>query len=491
MRIAIAHIGQETCSFTPTRTTIDTFRQYGLYEGAEILTKLAEVGTIGGFLAAVREEAIDLTPLPLLHAWAGANGLLTPETLAYLAERLEALLRAALPIDGFFFSQHGAAAAENEPDVEGHLLAVARRVLGPDIPIVGPLDHHGNVTQRMIALQDGLVAHRTQPHLPFETGKLAAHQLFGIVRGAIKPTVAWRKIPMIAHQEQFLTSRGPMKEWFDRARAYEQQPGVVSVSPFPIQPWLDVPEGGWSTVVITNNDQALAEQIADEHAQMAWAMRARFWEYESIPVADAVRRALAAPRGLIILSDTGDSVFGGAPGDSTQILHELLRQGVHAQHDQRALVPIVDAETVAAAVQAGQGNTVTLAAGGKLAPAFHQPAPLTARVTAIGGGRIAAEVIGLESFDMGRAVLLEAGGLSLVVSEREGVGGNHPAVYRHFGVEPAQAKLAVLKTASNFQYYADMTAEIIRANTPGPTMSQLAEFDWQHLPRPIYPLDRE
>ncbi|MEZ4622911.1 MAG: M81 family metallopeptidase [Caldilineaceae bacterium] len=430
MRIAIAHIGQETCSFTPTRTTVETFRQYGLYEGDELLRKLAEVGTVGGFLAAAAEERIDLTPLPLLHAWAGANGLLTTATLAYLEERLVTLLEAALPIDGFFFSQHGAAAAENEPDVEGYLLAAARRVLGPQIPIVGPLDHHGNVTQRMIDLQDGLVAHRTQPHLPFDTGKLAAHQLFAIVRGEIKPTMAWRKIPMIAHQEQFLTSRGPMKVWFDRARAYEAQPGVVAVSPFPIQPWLDVPEGGWSTVVITNNNQALAEQIAEEHAQLAWDLRERFWEYASIPVDEAVRRALAAPRGLVILSDTGDSVFGGAPGDSTQILHELLRQGVHQQSAQRVLVPIVDAATVATAIQAGQGATVAVAVGGKLAPAFHQPAPLTARVAAIGGGRIEAEVIGLESFDMGRAVLLEAGGLSLVVSEREGsaaiIGGLSP-----------------------------------------------------------------
>lgn len=350
MRIAIAHTGQETCSFTPTRTTIDTFRQYGLYEGLEMLTKLAEVGTIGGFLAAAREEGIYLTPLPLLHAWAGANGPLTPETLAFLEKRLETLLQAVPPIDGFFFSQHGAAAAENEPDVEGHLLAVARRVLGPDIPIVGPLDHHGNVTQCMIDLQDGLVSHRTQPHLPFETGNLAAHQLFTILRGEVKPTIAWRKIPMIAHQEQFLTSRVPMKEGFDRARAYEEQPNDVSVSPFPMQLWLDVPEGGWSMVVITNNDQALSEQIAEDHAIWAWSLRARFWEYESTPVDEAVGRALAAVRsqtassGLTILSDTGDSVFGGAPGDSTQILHDLLRQGVHQQDTQRALVPIVDTE---------------------------------------------------------------------------------------------------------------------------------------------------
>lgn len=485
MRIAIAHIGQETGSFTPTRTTLETFRQFGLYEGDEVLTKMRGVGPIGGFLAAAEEEGIDLVPLPIIQAWGGANGPLTAETLAWLAEKLVSGLQQVLPIDGFFFSQHGAAAAENEPDVEGHLLTAVRRVLGPHTPIIAPLDHHGNMTQRMIDHLDGLVAHRTQPHLPFETGKLAAHLLFATVRGDVTPTMAWRKIPMITHQEQFLTSSGPMKAWFDRARAWEKVTGVLAVSPFPMQPWLDVPEGGWSVVVVTNNDETLAQQIADELAGMAWAMREQFMVYESIPPAEAVQRAVAAERGLVVLSDTGDSVFGGAPGDSTHILRELLRQGV----DQPTLVPIVDAEVVQSAIAQGVGGVINVPLGGKLATAFHQPVPVNGRVAAIGGGRIQAEVVGMESFDMGRAVLLEVGAINIVVSEREGVGGNHPAVYRHFGLEPAATKIIVLKTASNFQYYADMTNAIIRVNTPGPTMSHLEEFAWQQLPRPIWPLD--
>lgn len=485
MRIAIAHIGQETGSFTPAHTTIDTFRSFGLYEGDEILQKMRAIGPIGGFLAAAAEEQLSYTPLPVIQAWGGAHGPLTAETLLFLEERLVSGLQRILPVDGFFFSQHGAAAAENDPDVEGYLLAAARRVLGPQVPIVCPLDHHGNVTQRMMDRINGLVAHRTQPHLPFDTGKLAAHQLFAILRGEIKPTIAWRKIPMLAHQEQFLTSHGPMKEWFDRARAYEALPGVVSVSPFPMQPWLDVPEGGWATVVITNNDQALAERLADEHAHMVWEMRDRFWVYESIPVEQAVRQAVATERGLVILSDTGDSVFGGAPGDSTQILRELLRQQV----TQPVLLPIVDAEAVELAVTAGVGATLHLQLGGKLATAFHQPVAVTAKVAAIGGGRIEAEVVGMESFDMGRAVQLEAGTIKLVVSEHEGIGGNHPIVYRHFGIEPATAKMVVMKTASNFQYYTEMASTIIRVDTLGPTMSHLEQFDWQQVPRPIYPLD--
>ena len=43
-----------------------------------------------------------------------------------------------------------------------------------------------------------------------------------------------------------------MKRWFDRAREMESLPGVASVSTFPIQCWLDVPEGGWTTVVVTD-----------------------------------------------------------------------------------------------------------------------------------------------------------------------------------------------------------------------------------------------
>jgi len=486
VRIAIAHVAQESCSFTPARTSIDSFRRYGLYEGAEILDKLRGIGPIGGFLAEGEEQQIAYTPLPLLHATGGAaGGPLTAATLDYLEERLTVTLERVLPVDGLFLSLHGAAAAENDPDVEGHLLASVRRILGSSIPIVSSFDHHGNVTQRMIDMLDGLVAHRTQPHSPYETGLLAARQLFAILRGDLKPTIAWRKIPMLAHQEQYATARGPMKRWFDQARAYEAEPGVMSVSPFPMQPWLDVPEGGWATVVVTNDDLALAERIADEHAHMAWQMRDQFWAYDSIPVEVAVRQAAAAERGVVLLSDTGDSVFGGSPGDSVHILGEMMRQGV----TQPAFLTVVDPGVVEAAVTAGIGSAITVQLGGAVATAFHQPMTVSVRVAAIRSGPIEVEVVGMESFDMGRTVLLEAGSIRIVVSEWVGIGSNHPIVFRSLGLEPAAAKMIVMKTAANFQYYADMTSAVIRVDSPGPTMSHLEQFEWTQVPRPIYPLD--
>ena len=485
MRIAIAKFGQETSSFSPVPTTLDTFKLYGLDEGHEILEKSRGVGPIGGFLDVAQREGLDWRPVPLIRGWAGASGIITADTLRYFEEKLVQGIKAAEPVNAFYFDLHGAGQAENEPDSEGYLLQVLRHVLGDDVPMVISLDHHANVTQLMVDSVAGLVADRTQPHRPFETGQLAAKMLLALLRGEIRPTIAWQKIPMIIHQEQFLTGQGPMKEWFDLAREMETRPGVISASTCPLQPWLDVPEGGWSAIVMTDDDRPLAETLTAELANKAWSLRTEFTRLDSIPPEAAIRRAVAAANGLVILSDTGDSVFGGATGDSTCILKELLRQQV----TEIALVPMVDPEVVETAVAAGFGSEITVSIGGKLDSRFSQPVEITARVAGFGGGRLEADIVGFESFDMGRAVLLEVGTIKIVASEQSGIGGNHPIVYRHFGLEPGDAKMIVLKTASNFQGYDGLVSEVIRVDTPGMTMSHLEEFDWVRLPRPIYPLD--
>jgi len=410
---------------------------------------------------------------------------LTAETLHHFAKKIADGLKAAGPLDAMYFALHGAAVADGVHDTEAYLLYIVRQVIGEEVPLVISLDHHANLTQAMVAQVDALVGHRTQPHDQYETGVLAGRLLLGILRKQLEPVMAWRKIPLITHQEQFLTAHGPMKAWFDLAREMETRPGVLSTSNFPMQPWLDVPEGGWATAVVTNGDQALAEELADELADRAWALREEFCRLDSISPQEAVRRAQEAEKGLVILSDTGDSVFGGATGDSTTILAELVRQEVSSL----ALVPMVDPETVEAAIAAGVGGTLTVMVGGKLDPNFGTPLELTAEVVAIGGGRFDVNMLGFESFDLGQAVLLAVGAIRILVTEKRGIGGNHPSVYEHFDIDLADAKMVVLKTASNWQFYQQWISEVIRVDTPGGTTSHLEELPWQHLPRPIYPLD--
>ena len=485
MRVVVAEISQETDTFSSLSTTLEDFEQNGLYFGDEILEKMRGVGELGGFLAASEKEARELEIVPIVRANALAGGRVTREALQFLEEKLVSGLRKAKPIDGIFLSLHGAAAAEQVDDVEGYLLKALREEVGDDIPVVVPLDHHANVTQLMVESADVLVGHETQPHDPFETGVKSAKIFFDLLMGKISPTVAWEKIPMITHQEQYLTSRGPMKQWFDLAREMEKRRGVVSISNFPMQCWLDVSEGGWSTVVHTDNDPDLARALAVELAEKAWDLREAFWVLESVSPEEAVRRAVHAKRGLVVLSDTGDSVFGGASGDSTCLLNEMLRQRITCT----ALLPMFDPEVVNAAIRAGKGSVITVDIGGKFDSKFSKPVRITGRVIDIGDGRLKASVGGLESFDMGRTALLEVGSIKVVVSERRGIGGNHPIVYTRFGVDPAEAKMVVLKTASNFQYYGSMMSELIRVDSPGPTTSHLDRLSWTRVPRPMYPLD--
>lgn len=485
MRIGVISVSQETDTFNPSLTTLEHFAAFGIEHGQAIFDKLGEVGAVGGYLKAARERG-GVDSVPIFKARSVAGGRISSEALAYFVQEIEKGLDEAGQLDGLALYLHGACSAEGLDDVDGHLLEVARNKLGSDVPIVIGLDHHANVTRKMVELSDGLVGHRTQPHDPFDTGYLTAHMLFKIVAGEVKPTVAYRKIPLISHQEQYLTSRHPMKTWFDRARQMEAEDSrVVQISNFPMQPWLDVEEGGWSTVVVTDDDQELAERLADELGDLAWSMREEFQLKVSLPVDEAIRQAEAEPRGVIVLSDTGDSVLGGAGGDSTVLIREMLAQGITGP----ALVPLVDPGIGEKLDESQVGQTVTVEVGGSVAR-MHEPITLTGRLAFFGpkvlhiGGGFYNPVV-----DLGYSAVLEVPCGVVVVTQFPGVGGTHPEMYRNFGIEPADFKMAVVKTASNFQWFGDISSGVIRVDSPGPTQSGIASLPWERIPRPVYPLD--
>jgi microcystin degradation protein MlrC len=461
MRFALIHVGQETNDFNPVPTTLRDFRSFGLFEGAEVLEKGSGIGQVGGYLEAIGKSGRRVETVPILRAWAGAGGRITVEARDFFDDRIREGLRAAGRLDGIAMQLHGACAAHGEDDVEGAQIELARSIVGPDLPIVVSLDHHANVTEKMVALSTAIVGHRTQPHDPFDTGRIGAELLLRIAAREVRPAMAWRKLRLITHQEQFLTSN------------------------YPMQPWLDVAEGGWASVVVTDGDRALAERLADELADLAWSMRDEFQKKDAVAVDDAVRMADAEPRGVVVLSDTGDTVFGGAAGDSNLILESILRLKARGP----AIIPLISPGAASRLAAAGEGARVTLQIGGDSAPEFFRPLEVTGVVRRVGGGVVPIAEHHQREVDMGRTVVFEVGPVTLLVSELRGVAGNLPDVYRAFGVEPAAFKMAVLKTASNFQYFAPISSRVIRVDTRGPGQSDVEGLPWRRVPRPIYPLD--
>src|SRR5437762_3322494 len=122
MRLAIAEVSQETGSFLPARSTLQTFRDGILAYDDEMLEAFRDRLEVGGALAAGRERG-DVEWVPLLAAWALPWGTLVHEEYETLRAELLRRLEAAGPLDGMLLVLHGALATDRLGDPEGDLLA--------------------------------------------------------------------------------------------------------------------------------------------------------------------------------------------------------------------------------------------------------------------------------------------------------------------------------------------------------------------------------
>ena len=376
--------------------------------------------------------------------------------------------------------------AEGDEDASGTVLAAARELLGAGVPIVASLDLHANVTEKMIAASDALVAYHTCPHVDlYETGAAGMRLLLDIIRGEVKPVTGYCQLPLIAPPENSITLEGPFREVMEIALEFESHPDILSVSVFYVQPWLDLSNIGCSVLVVADGDQQLADEVAEQIADEFWRRRRRFY-VDLTPLADAVRAAVSAPKGPVILADGADAPSGGAPGDSPAILSALLAAGVDAE----TLINIVDPAAVDSAIKAGVGNEVSLRVGAWSSDMW-EPAEITGRVLQVSDGAFRFTGPGYRGreFHRGRTVLLQSGSIYLQMMERPVFQGD-TALYTSLGLDPRKAQIVVVKTPSAFRVdYGPFAAEIILVDAPGATSSNLQSFNWRNLPRPFYPFD--
>jgi microcystin degradation protein MlrC len=482
MKIALVQIVQETDTFTPGTTGLDTFAERALEEGPEVLA-----GELGPWNTGVTQVLgtwpVDVELVPIIRAVAVAGPPLTNDALADLIGRTVRRLTAVGPVDGVALIVHGACIAEDGRSADAQIAAAVRAAVGPDVPISTGVDHHGHLTQPLLDAVDTLVAHRTQPHDLVDTGAMTARLLGDMLLRGVRPVMTWRHLPMVTHQEQYVTASGPMGDWFARARELERTDGVLAISLLPMQPWLDVEGGGWSVLVVADAASPVdGAALADELADLAWNRREEFMVRGSRPIADAVETALADD-GLTLISDLGDSVFGGSSGESTVLLEALLA----AAPDRPVLVPLRDPASVAVLADQAVGAEVDVSVGAEDRPGGR--VRVRGVISAHAEGTVAMPGFVHESAGYGRMVLVDVDNVRLLLTERRGASGNHPAVYERLGVDVGACSAAVLKTAANIQGFRAFNPRHVQADTPGPTQSDVASLPWRRLTRPVFPLD--
>lgn len=481
-RIAIGGIAFEGNTFSSVRSCLPSFARVFDAAGENLLPTLKDT-RFGVSAAASAFDQAGFQVVPLRAASAGAGGRVTKKAWGTLSQDLLSRLDSGRPVDGVFLALHGAMLVEGEDDPEGVLLRAVRETVGDAVPIAVTLDLHAHVTDLMVSQADLLVGYRTYPHLDAEeTAETAARLLLRTIEGDIKPTMALSKLALLTPVTGQCTDpgSGPMADLRHEADLAAGRLRHLSVSLFPVQPWMDIPSVGYAAVVICNDDMAAANETADELCESAWTKRHDF-DHKIWDLQEAIEAITDAGDGQHLLVDAADCVGGGAPGTSASVLKGLVE---HAS-DMPSAVLLKASGAAEAAHALGAGSSGTFTVG-------------SADETCV----IAADV--LHTFDgeftysdgvrsggkgnLGPSALLKVGEINVVVTTFGAyeVGDEQ---YAAAGVDCARLRAVAVKNPMNFRAgFPDRAAAYILA-TPGDTSPDLRTLKWHQKERPFFPID--
>ena len=486
MRFFVAMFSHETNTFSTIPTDRRQFEAREFRYGGQILETYRGTGTcLGGMIDAATARGVTL--VPSIAAAASPAGRVTKDVVKDVTSRLVADLKAAGPLDGVLLDLHGAMVPEGSEDGEGDVLQAVRDAVGDRVPIAVTLDLHANLTDAMVRRSTLLHGYKTYPHVDMaERGREAAERLIDVARGRVSPTAAYRQPPLLPPLGRQGTTRGPMRRLYDRAAEMEQDPKVLSISIFAGFPLADIHDAGLSVYVVTDGDQPLAERLADELATLAWEYRQEF-VHTGLPVPEAVAQALAFDARPVILADMADNTGGGAAGDGTEILRELLRVGARSA----TVACLWDPEAAAACARAGVGASVTLAVGGKVDDRHGAPLKISGRVRALSDGRFVHKgpmFRGLEG-RLGTTAVLDVDDVKVIlISLRWQT--LDPEMIRVVGIDPMAERILVVKSTIHYRAaFEPLAARIIEVDAPGLSSSNLDRYAFTRVRRPIFPLD--
>jgi microcystin degradation protein MlrC len=486
LRIAVGLLSQESNSFSPVPTTLESFDVFFL-RGDELLGpdfKAVSV-EVPGFLSVLKQAGA--VPVPLFATEAYAGGPLTRRTFDVLLEELESRLRAAGKVDGLLLALMGALLVEGDADgADAFIIERMRKILGPDVPIGIAFDSHGHITPQMLQPNCFHIGYQNYPHTDiYETGQRVARLMLDTIAGRRKPVMALVKRPMVVSASAARTTEGPMKLVAEAARRAEASGRVLHASVFGEQPWIDVPGLGFSVLVCADGDEERARSVATELADLAWQLR-RDFEPDLVPLEEAIQTGLTLP-GLTVVGDAGDSPNGGAAGDGTAVLQALL--AAHADRASRlTYLTMVDPAAAESAHRAGVGASFEASLGHHFTKRDGTPVKCSVRVERLSNGeyQMRDQNMGVR---MGPSAVLAIGSIRLLVRTLPSVEWDRE-MYLSVGLDPRAAALAFVKSPGGFRHsFQPLADRLLMADTPGATCANMRRIPFTKVTRPLFPLD--
>ncbi|MCA0458748.1 MAG: M81 family metallopeptidase [Chloroflexi bacterium] len=410
-------------------------------------------------------------------------GITLKKTYEAFRDEIVADLKAALPVDAVLLDLHGAMVADGYDDCEGDLIAAARQVVGPDVPIGVELDLHCHITEKMVSNASIIITYKEYPHT--DTADRAL-ELFNLIadtaQGKIKPTMGVFDCKMIG---LFYPTQEPMKSFVDKMKSLEGKNGVLSVSLAHCFPWGDVKDLGAKTLVVTDNNTAQAADLAKALGLELYGLRHTVYP-RYLGIDAGLDEALQVEGSPVVAADVSDNSGGGAPGDSTFVLRRLLERGI----ENVAVGCIWDPIAVSVAMDAGVGAHLDMRIGGKMGPMSGDPLDL--HVEVIGIKEDAVQYFGSDEARMdmllGNSAAVRVNGIDIVlISLRTQT--FSPEVFTNVGIDPLKRRLLIVKSTQHFYgRFSPIASEVIYITGPGAVLPDFKNIPYQYANRDQYPM---
>ncbi len=204
-----------------------------------------------------------------------------------------------------------------------------RAIVGPDILVASEFDPHSHLTQKRVENLNIYAAFLEFPHTDFyERGEHVVSMALDTLKGKIKPVISTFDCRMIG---VFPTSKEPMRSFIDRIKAMHGKDGILSISVIHGFMAADVPEMGTRILVVTDNDRAKGDALAEKLGRELIGMREQTL-MTMYNIDDGIDRAIAAhaanPTKPAVIADVWDNPGGGVAGDGTHILRRLIERNI-------------------------------------------------------------------------------------------------------------------------------------------------------------------
>ena len=484
-RILLCELHQETNTFNPIDASLEDFKLLRCIEGREMYDQLKVVpGAVHGMIDAIEEAGGEVVPVISMEG--GSGGKLKDEVVDYFVGKVLKAIESSGSFDGVYFPFHGATVAVSEEDVCGSVVEKVRKAVGEERIIAVSFDLHANVTEKTLANADVVCGYQSYPHMDFyETGYRAASLgMRKLIGKSVVP--ASTIIPMMVPPAGYSSQLEPFKSVIDYGKKLVEDGLLLDFTVFQVQPWMDLSVIG-STVIAVAEDEETAKKYSDELAQRLFENRDGFWP-DLMTLDEVIERAEKKQSDKpIVLVDASDSPNGGAAGDSVAAALKVQERGSKVHMG----LFVKDPEAVEKAFKLGVGSTAEFSIGAGFTPNLPGPFTAEAVVRSLHDGEFVQEGPAGKGFvqHIGRAAVVTAGSIDFLICDMPRASGD-PQLFRHFGIEPTQYDIIVVKANTSFRVpYRPIAEEFCYVNTPGAGTSDLKSLPFKRLPKGFYPFD--